>query len=101
MTTDLSAALARPVSMQVAAASSSLARIHGKVVSINPKDGTILVHHDPFHGMPMAMTMPLKPNNGADLKRLHAGEFIDATVDTSIEPWPTSNIRPAAKPVHR
>lgn len=78
-----------------AAADTSVAHIHGKVVSIDPKSGTFMIHHDPFKEMPMAMTMPVKPKNRADLARLHVGEIIDVTIDTSIDPWPGTNIHPA------
>jgi Cu/Ag efflux protein CusF len=96
MTTELPAALTRPLQAYVVAATSSLARIHGTIVSIDRKNGTLLIHHDPFPGMPMSMTMQAKPKTGTDLKRLHNGEVIDATADTSIEPWPLTGIRPAA-----
>jgi Cu/Ag efflux protein CusF len=74
----------------------TIAHIHGRIVSIDPKTGTFQIHHDPFPMMPMAMTMPVAPKNPADLKKLHVGEVIDATIDTSIDPWPGTNIRPAA-----
>jgi hypothetical protein len=52
--------------------------------------------------MPMAMTMEVEPKNRDDLKKLHVGEIIDATIDTSIDPWPATDIRPApTKTPHR
>ena len=81
----------------VAASSSGIAHIHGKVVSIDKQHGTFMIHHDPFPMMPMDMTMPVKPKNPADLAKLHVGEIIDATVDTAIDPWPGTQIRPSAK----
>jgi Cu/Ag efflux protein CusF len=79
-------------------AASPIAHIHGRIVSIDPKRGTFLIHHDPFAQMPMAMTMEVEPKNHGDLKKLHVGEVIDATIDTSVDPWPATNIRPAAQP---
>jgi Cu/Ag efflux protein CusF len=75
----------------------AIAHIHGRIVSIDAAHGTFQIHHDPFPLMPMAMTMPVQPRNPADLKKLHVGEVIDATIDTSIDPWPGTNIRPATK----
>jgi Cu/Ag efflux protein CusF len=79
----------------VTIAASSIAHIHGRIVSIDPKRGTFLIHHDPFPAMPMSMTMEAQPKNPADLRRLHVGETIDATIDTSVDPWPATDIRPA------
>lgn len=71
------------------------ARIHGTVVKIDRARGTFMIHHDPFAGMPMSMTMEVEPKRRADLAKLHVGEVIDATVDTTIVPWPGTDIRPA------
>jgi Cu/Ag efflux protein CusF len=76
----------------------TIAHIHGRVVAIDAKRGTFQIHHDPFPMMPMAMTMEVEPKNRADLAKLHVGEIINATVDTSIDPWPGTDIRPAASP---
>lgn len=76
-------------------AATTTGRIHGKVVSIDAKHGTFLIHHDPFKLMPMAMTMMVKPRNPADLAKLHPGEVIDASVDTATDPWVLTDIRPA------
>ena len=73
------------------------AHIHGKIVSIDAKHGTFLIHHDPFPQMSMAMTMQVRPKHPADLAKLHPGEIVDATVDMHSDPWVLSNIRPAAK----
>jgi Cu/Ag efflux protein CusF len=78
----------------------TIAHIHGKIVSIDPARHTFLIHHDPFPMMPMAMTMEVEPKDHADLAKLHVGEVIDATVDTSIDPWPATQIHPAAKASH-
>ena len=85
--------------LAVAATSpAAIAHIHGTVTQIDPKRGTFLIHHDPFAGMPMAMTMEVEPARRTDLRKLHAGETIDLTVDTAAEPWRGSNIRQA--PAH-
>jgi Cu/Ag efflux protein CusF len=97
MTTEVPAALTRAIPAYVVAAASSFSRIHGTIVSIDRKNGTFLIHHDPFSGMPMAMTMQVKPKKRSDLDGLHEGEVIDATADTSVEPWPITGIRPAAQ----
>jgi Cu/Ag efflux protein CusF len=76
---------------------SSISHIHGRIVAIDPKRGTFSIHHDPFPAMPMAMTMEAAPKNRADLRRLHVGETIDATIDTSIVPWPATDIRAAPR----
>jgi Cu/Ag efflux protein CusF len=81
----------------VAAASSGIAHIHGKILAIDAKRGTFTIHHDPFALMPMAMTMEVRPKNRADLAKLHVGEVVDATVDTSLVPWPGTQIHPSAK----
>jgi hypothetical protein len=49
----------------------------------------------------MAMTMEVEPKHRADLAKLHVGEIVDATIDTSIDPWPGTDIHPAPPhPVH-
>jgi Cu/Ag efflux protein CusF len=86
-------------SLVVAASPAAIEQIHGRVVTIDAKHGTFEIHHDPFPAMPMAMTMPVQPKNGADLKKLHVGEVINATIDTSAVPWSAWNIRPASPAV--
>jgi Cu/Ag efflux protein CusF len=83
--------------LAVVVAATTIAHIHGKIVAINLKRGTFIIHHDPFPMMPMAMTMAVEPKNPADLRKLHVGEIVDATVDTAIVPWPGTNIRPAPR----
>jgi hypothetical protein len=83
-------------SATLAPAHSSVAHIHGRIVAIDARRGTFQIHHDPFPLMPMAMTMDVAPVHGGDLRRLHVGEIVDATVDTSIYPWPGTDIHPAA-----
>jgi Cu/Ag efflux protein CusF len=81
----------------VVIAASTIAHIHGRVVSIDERRGTFLIHHDPFPAMPMAMTMEVEPKRHADLRKLHVGETIDATIDSSVVPWTATDIRPAAQ----
>jgi hypothetical protein len=50
--------------------------------------------------MPMSMTMEVEPVRRADLRKLRVGEVIDVTVDTTIVPWPGTNIRPATAHGH-
>jgi Cu/Ag efflux protein CusF len=96
MTTFLFGAIASGVmSLTLAAGSPAIAHIHGKIVQIDRAHGIFLIHHDPFPMMPMAMTMQVQPVHAADLARLHVGEYVDATIDTSIVPWPGTNIHPA------
>jgi Cu/Ag efflux protein CusF len=78
----------------------AIARIHGTITKIDPKRGTFMIHHDPFASMPMSMTMEVEPKRRADLRKLHVGEVIDATVDTTIVPWPGTDIRPGSAPGH-
>lgn len=78
-------------------AASTIAHIHGKIVSMDAKRGTFMIHHDPFPMMPMSMTMEVQPKNRADMRKLHVGEVIDATIETAIVPWPGWNIRPAPR----
>ncbi len=77
-------------------AASTIAHIHGRIVSIDARRGTFMIHHEPFPLMPMAMTMEVEPRRHADLRKLRVGETIDATVDTAVDPWPATDIRPAA-----
>jgi Cu/Ag efflux protein CusF len=79
----------------VAASPAVMSRIHGRIVRIDPARGTFLIHHDPFAAMPMAMTMEVAPKHRSDLRRLHVGETVNVTVDTSISPWPGTDIRAA------
>jgi len=53
---------------------------------VTPNEGTAIVRHDAFGSMP-SMTMPFKIVPRAVLGTLQAGNAIDATVDTSTEPW--------------
>jgi Cu/Ag efflux protein CusF len=85
-------------SATAAPAPQTIAHIHGRIVSIDARHDTFQIHHDPFPMMPMAMTMAVEPKNHAVLKRLHVGEIVDLTVNTSIYPWPGTDIRPAPAP---
>jgi Cu/Ag efflux protein CusF len=72
-----------------------IARIHGTITKIDPARHTFWIHHDPFALMPMSMTMEVEPAHAADLRKLHVGERINVTIDTTVVPWPGTNIRPA------
>ena len=99
MTTHIFRALVCAALVLTIAATSPLAiaHIHGTIVKIDRARGTFMIHHDPFAMMPMAMTMEVEPKHHSDLRKLHVGEVIYATVDTAIDPWPGSDIRPDPK----
>jgi Cu/Ag efflux protein CusF len=79
----------------IAASTGAVAHIHGKIVAIDSARHTFQIHHDPFAAMPMAMTMEVAPKRPGDLAKLHVGETVDLTVDTSAVPWSATDIRPA------
>ena len=79
----------------IAASSGAIAHIHGTIVAIDSARHTFAIHHDPFPAMPMAMTMEVAPKRPGDLAKLHVGETVDLTVDTSAVPWSGTDIRPA------
>jgi Cu/Ag efflux protein CusF len=94
----------RPFEKGTVAKLSPIARIHGRIVSIDRIRGTFMIHHDPFAAMPMAMTMEVAPAHRSDLGKLKIGEFVDVTIDTRVVPWTGTEIRPAsshAVPVQR
>jgi protein SCO1/2 len=61
-------------------------RVHGLVLAVTPNDGQAIVRHDAFGSMP-AMTMPFRIVPRAELGTLQPGNTLDATVDTTTEPW--------------
>lgn len=69
-----------------AVAQAKVERIHGVVLAVMPKTGEAIVRHDPFGAMPsMAMPFHIVPRERA--AELLPGNAVDATVDTSSEPW--------------
>ena len=56
------------------------------MLTVTPKTGTAIVHHDPFGSMP-AMTMPFRILPRERTAELQPGSQIDADVDTSTDPW--------------
>jgi cytochrome oxidase Cu insertion factor (SCO1/SenC/PrrC family)/Cu/Ag efflux protein CusF len=62
------------------------------IVLMNPAGNMVLVHHEPFAGMP-AMTMSFRIPPGTVL---HPGEHIAAEVDRTNDPWSLSAIRVTA-----
>jgi Cu/Ag efflux protein CusF len=56
--------------------------LKGKVVRVTPERQTVTIHHDEEDGMP-AMTMEFPVRIANDLRRLHAGDQITATVMVS------------------
>jgi Cu/Ag efflux protein CusF len=98
----ISAIVSTGLALSIAATSPlAIARIHGTIVKIDRTRGTFMIHHDPFAAMPMSMTMEVEPKRRSDLQKLHVGEVVDATVDTTIVPWPGTDIRPAPPHGHR
>jgi len=69
-----------------AATGPSGAHVHGVVLAVTPGDGQAIVRHDPFAGMP-SMTMPFTIVPRSRAGELQPGNVIDATVDTSTDPW--------------
>ncbi len=67
-------------------------RLHGLVLSANPAKGEAIVRHDPVGGMP-GMTMPFRVDPAARVRALHAGDVIDAELDTSADPWTLRDVR--------
>jgi hypothetical protein len=72
---------------------SDVARIHGTITKIDRARHTFWIHHAPFALMPMNMTMEVEPVHAGDLKALHVGEKVSVTVDTTVVPWPGTNVR--------
>ena len=72
----------------------AIARIHGTITRIDPVRRTFWINHAPFAMMPMSMTMEVEPVHHADLRTLHVGERVSVTVDTTVDPWPGTNIQP-------
>jgi protein SCO1/2 len=69
------------------AASAAPARhVHGVVLRVDERAGTVIVRHDAFAGMP-AMTMPFRVSPPARVRELQPGAIVDAAVDTTTEPW--------------
>jgi protein SCO1/2 len=65
--------------------------VHGLVLAVEPKAGTAIVRHDAFGSMP-AMTMPFRIVPRAQAGTLQPGNTIDATADTSTEPWTLGHV---------
>ncbi len=73
-------------------AAANAERVHGLVLAVTPKDGEAIVRHNAFGSMP-AMTMPFRILPRSELGTLQPGNTIDATVDTSTEPWTLRNVK--------
>lgn len=70
-------------------------RLHGLVLAVTPNDGEAIVRHDAFGSMP-GMTMPFRIVPRSAVGTLQAGNTIDATVDTTTEPWTLSHVSVSA-----
>ncbi len=69
-----------------APAGAATEHLHGVILGLTPQNGQAVVRHDPFGGMP-SMTMPFRIVPASRIGELQPGNAIDATVDTSTEPW--------------
>jgi len=69
-----------------APAGAATEHLHGVILGLTPQNGQAVVRHDPFGGMP-SMTMPFRIVPASRVGELQPGNTIDATVDTSTEPW--------------
>ena len=65
--------------------------LHGVILGLTPQSGQAVVRHDAFGSMP-AMTMPFRVMPRARMRELQPGNTIDATVDTSTDPWTLRDI---------
>jgi protein SCO1/2 len=72
-------------------AGAKTARIHGVILEVTPANGEAIVRHDPFDGMP-SMAMPFRILPRARAAELLPGNVIDATADTSTDPWTLRDI---------
>jgi protein SCO1/2 len=85
MITRLHAVLAALAFVLIGAAPNG-AHVHGVVLAVTPGDGQAIVRHDAFAGMP-SMSMPFKIVPRSRAGELQPGNVIDATVDTTTDPW--------------
>jgi len=75
----------------VVVGAASPAHLHGLVLGITPKTGDLIIRHDAFGGMPsMTMTFRTIPREAA--RQFPPGAIVDATVDTSTQPWTLSDV---------
>jgi protein SCO1/2 len=78
------------LALALGASAPAIARDHlVGIVLMAPGPASVVVHHEPFAGMP-AMTMDFTVPAGT---RLHPGDHIAADVDRSHEPWRLGNVR--------
>jgi Cu/Ag efflux protein CusF len=69
--------------------------LHGVVLALTPRTGTVVVRHDAFAGMP-AMTMTFGVIPQARARELQPGAVIDADVDVATDPWTLRHVRSEA-----
>jgi protein SCO1/2 len=77
--------------VHAAAGAAPLKHLHGVVLSLDERAGTVIVRHDAFGGMP-AMTMPFRVIPPARVRELQPGAIVDADVDVSTDPWTLRNV---------
>jgi len=75
----------------VAAGAAPPRHLHGVVLSLDERAGTVIVRHDAFAGMP-AMTMRFRVAPRARVRELQPGAIVDADVDLGTEPWTLRNV---------
>lgn len=67
-------------------AAAAAQQLHGLVLQVDASKSTAIVRHDAIGGTMPAMTMTFRLDP-AVARRVHAGDTIEAAVDTSTEPW--------------
>jgi len=82
----IAAVVALGIPALCAPAGAATEHLHGVILGLTPQNGQAVVRHDPFGGMP-SMTMPFRIVPASRVGELQPGNAIDATVDTSTEPW--------------
>jgi protein SCO1/2 len=68
--------------------------LHGLVLQVDAAHGTAVIRHDAMGTMP-GMTMSFRFASSEAARGVHAGETIDAEVDTSTDPWTLRDVREA------
>lgn len=69
-------------------------QLTGRVVALNPKDQTALIHAAAIPGWMEAMTMEYPVRSKSEFNALHAGEEITATVNVRSDgEYALSNVR--------
>ncbi|HEY0797636.1 MAG TPA: SCO family protein [Candidatus Baltobacteraceae bacterium] len=78
--------------LALAAPASAHPRLQGVVLATDAQAGRVIVRHEPFGPMP-AMTMSFAVAPRDELRQLHAGQMIDAELDSAAQPWTLRELR--------